>query len=210
MLAANCKRGIDLKVPLSRSEVFFGILTGGLPITCILWNMKILEAVKKERVFDPHGTAWEETLAGTPLAEFWQRSAAFTIDFLIVLAAYVPFQLLREYFVLASTRQPLHIALHFNLHELEDLVWLIVYSGISVWWTNGQTVGKRLLRIRVVSLRRTKITLWQAVERALGYGASALEGGFGFIQFFLHRNRCCVHDRIAETIVTKELRPVRP
>jgi hypothetical protein len=46
------------------------------------------------------------------------------------------------------------------------------------------------------------------VERALGYGASALEGGFGFVQYFIHGNHCCVHDRIAETIVVKEPRKV--
>jgi hypothetical protein len=33
-----------------------------------------------------------------------------------------------------------------------------------------------------------------------------LEGGFGFVQYFLHPNHCCVHDRIAETIVVKEQR----
>jgi hypothetical protein len=54
----------------------------------------------------------------------------------------------------------------------------------------------------------TKITLWQAVERALGYGESMLEGGFGFFQYFLHHNRCCVHDRIAETIVIQDQRQV--
>ena len=41
------------------------------------------------------------------------------------------------------------------------------------------------------------------MERALGYGASALEGGFGFIQYCIHLNHCCVHDRITETIVVK-------
>jgi len=29
----------------------------------------------------------------------------------------------------------------------------------------------------------------------------ALEGGFGFLQYFIHPNRRTVHDRIAETIV---------
>jgi uncharacterized RDD family membrane protein YckC len=76
-----------------------------------------------------------------------------------------------------------------------------------LWATDGFTVGKRLLRIRVISLTAPEITLWQAVERTLGYGASLLEGGFGFIQFFIHRNRQCVHDRIAETIVIQNRRP---
>jgi uncharacterized RDD family membrane protein YckC len=43
--------------------------------------------------------------------------------------------------------------------------------------------------------------VWQSIERALGYGASFLEGGFGFFQYFFARNRQTVHDRIAETIV---------
>jgi hypothetical protein len=42
------------------------------------------------------------------------------------------------------------------------------------------------------------------MERALGYGASALEGGFGFIQYFFYKNHTCTHDRIAETIVVQE------
>jgi uncharacterized RDD family membrane protein YckC len=171
--------------------------------------MKIREALKRERVFDPHDTARMQSLAGVPLALFWQRAAAFVIDFLIVLAFYVPTQLLRQYWALQAAHRPIHIALRFSLHDLEDLLWLIVYEGFSVWWTNGQTIGKRLLRIRVVSLRWPKITLWQSVERVLGYGASALEAGFGFAQFFIHPNRRCVHDRIAETIVVKERRRAR-
>jgi uncharacterized RDD family membrane protein YckC len=56
----------------------------------------------------------------------------------------------------------------------------------------------------VVSLTHPRITLWTAVERALGYGASFLELGFGFLQYFLNPNRQTVHDRIAETIVVRE------
>ncbi|MGO8813726.1 MAG: RDD family protein [Terriglobia bacterium] len=45
-----------------------------------------------------------------------------------------------------------------------SLIWMVLYFGFSVWWTNGRTLGNRLLRIRVVSLAHTKITLWQAVD----------------------------------------------
>jgi len=171
---------------------------------CIMWKMKLMAAVKSARLFDPHETARTQSLAGLPLAAFWQRAAAFAIDFLIVLAIYLPFQIGQEYLALKSFQRALQVELHFNPRELEDLIWLVVYAGGSVWCTGGQTVGKRLLHIRVVSLRSPKISLWQSVERALGYGASTLEGGFGFVQFFLDRNRRCVHDRIAETIVVRE------
>jgi len=38
----------------------------------------------------------------------------------------------------------------------------------------------------------------------LGYGAAALELGFGFVQFFIHPYRRCAQDRLAETIVVTE------
>jgi hypothetical protein len=60
------------------------------------------------------------------------------------------------------------------------------------------------MRIRVVSLVHRHLTFWHSVERALGYGAAALEGGFGFIQFFIHPYRRCAQDRLAETIVVSE------
>jgi uncharacterized RDD family membrane protein YckC len=85
-----------------------------------------------------------------------------------------------------------------------DLLWtafLVLYFGLFFRFTNGLTPGKRLLGIRVVSLTHPKLSLWQSIERALGYGASALEAGFGFFQYFLNPNHQCAHDRLAETIV---------
>jgi len=77
-------------------------------------------------------------------------------------------------------------------------------------YLGGKTLGKRLLRIRVVSLSHEHLTLWQCVERALGYGFSSLEGGFGFLQYFLHPNRQTLHDRIAETVVLWDGKKSKP
>jgi len=78
-----------------------------------------------------------------------------------------------------------------------------------IWLDGGRTPGKRLFVIRVVSLAHERLSLWHSLERALGYGASALEAGFGFFQYFIRPDRRTVHDRIAETIVIAELRPPR-
>jgi len=91
--------------------------------------------------------------------------------------------------------------------SLTGLAVVVAYFGIATWLGNGRTLGKRLARIRVVSLTHERLGLWQSVERALGYGASALEAGFGFLQVFLNTNRRAVHDRIAETIVVTERGP---
>jgi uncharacterized RDD family membrane protein YckC len=183
---------------------------------CIMFSMQNLTptvgSVKKRRLFDPHETPRLEALAGLPLAAFWQRALAFFIDFLIVLFFFVPVELARQYITLKLAHGDLshhNYKIVYDPRELVDLVYFIVYSGLMLWATNGLTAGKRLLRIRVISLTNPKISFWQAFERGLGYGASFLEGGFGFIQFFIHPNRQCVHDRIAETIVVLESRPAR-
>jgi len=93
-----------------------------------------------------------------------------------------------------------------GFHEPSNIVFALLYYGLTLYFGNGQTPGKRLLKIRVLSLVHERITFWQAMERALGYGASFLEAGFGFLQFFTNPNRCCVHDRIAETIVVRDSR----
>lgn len=167
-----------------------------------------MESSWKRRYFDPHETARAQALAGVELAAFRQRLAAYAIDFFLVILTYAPVDALRQYLVLRYQHNPLDIHIVFDFHDPGNIVWLILYYGLIVWKTNGLTPGKRLMRIRIVSLVHEKITLWQSVERALGYGASILEGGFGFLQYFIHPNHACVHDRIAETIVIKEPRPV--
>ena len=160
--------------------------------------------------FHPHEPARAEALAGVALASFGARAGAFAIDFFLVVVAYSPLYIEFEY-LLQRWRgvQDIKIHLEFGFHDIGSLVALVVYFGLLAFGWNGQTIGKRLLKIRAVSLIGDRITLWQSVERALGYGASALEGGFGFVQYFLHGNHCCVHDRIAETIVVKEPRKVK-
>jgi uncharacterized RDD family membrane protein YckC len=87
---------------------------------------------------------------------------------------------------------------------LNDVLVPVLYFGILTWKGKGRTPGKRLLKIRVVSIMHRHLSFWHSVERALGYGAAALEGGFGFVQFFIHPYRRCAQDRLAETIVVTE------
>jgi uncharacterized RDD family membrane protein YckC len=76
-----------------------------------------------------------------------------------------------------------------------------LYFAISFYFWKGQTVGKYFLRIRVLSLYHEHLGLWHCIERSLGYYASVLEFGFGYIQAFWNPNRMTLHDKIGETIV---------
>ena len=175
-----------------------------------------MQKSKRSLYFNPHETARAEALAGAPLASFGQRFAAIAIDFFLVYATYLPAMALFHYVVTEKLHvqedvyHSAHVQVKLELErfiELARVLWFILYFGLIVWKTNGLTPGKRLLHIRVASLAHDRITLWQSIERALGYGASFLEGGFGFFQYFMQPNRCCVHDRIAETIVVKDSAP---
>jgi len=140
------------------------------------------------------------SLEGTPLAPFRARAAAFLVDLLLVItaSALFAFPAAISQFV---NRSGSNVTIQSG--DFWGVGALIAYFTLATYWGNGQTIGKRLFRIRVISLVHDRLDLWPSFERALGYAASALEAGFGFFQYFIHPNRQTVHDRIAETIVVR-------
>jgi uncharacterized RDD family membrane protein YckC len=145
-------------------------------------------------------------LEGIELAGFIRRWVAFFLDiiimallFLIFSSAIIPLLIKNG---LIKSDEEIIFALNLNWYSI---VWTVLYFSLATYIGNGKTPGKWITRVRVVSLVHKKMTLWHSVERALGYGASFLELGFGFFQYFIHPNRCTVHDRIAETIVIRDI-----
>jgi uncharacterized RDD family membrane protein YckC len=137
-------------------------------------------------------------LQGVPLASFRSRAAAFLIDLIIVGLLFLLSDILQG---TAQVRFGGDSSLSFEFGDLMSFVVMVAYFGLATFVGKGATVGKKLLGIRVVSLVHSHMSLWHSIERALGYAASSLEAGFGFLQYFTHPNNQTVHDRIAETIV---------
>jgi uncharacterized RDD family membrane protein YckC len=151
--------------------------------------------------YHPHETQRMLALEGTELASFRRRAAAIAIDMVALVVVFIGLAL-----PVALWLHHRHIPGHIEFNPFEN--WYstllpVVYCGLVVWKTNGFTLGKWLMGIRIVSITHERITLWQSIERALGYGASLLEAGAGFIQYGIHPNKQTVHDRIAETIVVR-------
>ena len=76
-----------------------------------------------------------------------------------------------------------------------------IYFTVAMTLTNGFTVGKKLLGIRVIRLDGEALTWWTSFERAGGYVAGIATGLLGFAQIFWDPNRQCVHDKIEGTVV---------
>jgi hypothetical protein len=79
--------------------------------------------------------------------------------------------------------------------------WATLYMTVILSWWNGQTVGKKLMGIRVLRLDGGPVTWWTAFERAGGYAAGFATGLLGFAQVFWDANRQAIHDRIVGTVV---------
>jgi len=82
-------------------------------------------------------------------------------------------------------------------------VWTLYFTVATVV-LRGRTAGKLLTRTRVVRLDGKPLTWLLSLERAGGYAAGLATGLMGFMQVYWDRNRQCVHDRIAGTVVVRE------
>lgn len=76
-----------------------------------------------------------------------------------------------------------------------------IYFTLMLTWFKGQTVGKKVMGIRVLRLDGEPINSWAAFERAGGYFAGIATGLLGFVQVYWDANRQCVHDKIGGTVV---------
>jgi len=112
---------------------------------------------------------------------------------------------------LAQARQPRPWTLRHELQRAADGLgasfgWGIVYFSLLPAFWNGQTLGKRLLRLQVVELTGQPMTVMRCLRRYGGYAAGMATGGLGFAQALWDPNRQGIQDRAAHTVVI-DLRP---
>jgi uncharacterized RDD family membrane protein YckC len=149
------------------------------------------------------------------LATVRRRSVAFLLDWIVLIIIYFFIIFLFSLFKMDISNINVHGIFEVDLEMNNTPSWLntfmkflfgllpVLYFTLSFYYWKGRTLGKYLLRIRVLSLYHERLGLWHCIERSLGYFASALEFGFGYIQAFWNPNRMTLHDKIGETIVIK-------
>ncbi|HUF11849.1 MAG TPA: GAF domain-containing protein [Longimicrobiales bacterium] len=90
-----------------------------------------------------------------------------------------------------------------------SLGWLGLYFTAFTVLGNGQTPGKRLLRLRVIRLDGRAIGWWTSLQRFGGYAASVLTGLLGFAEMFWDDNRQALQDKLVHTVVIQEPKQAR-
>lgn len=82
------------------------------------------------------------------------------------------------------------------------------YFVLATYFWNGQTIGKSIIKIRVVALSHQRLTLWDYIKRVSGYALAIIQLGYG--EYRHHKNNAVptIQDRVAGTIVIYE--PIPP
>jgi uncharacterized RDD family membrane protein YckC len=87
--------------------------------------------------------------------------------------------------------------------------WAFMYFTFLPFWWKGQTIGKKILGLRVVELTGKSLTKINYLGRYGGYAAGMATGMIGFIQVLWDVNRQAIQDKIAHTVVIDLRQPKR-
>jgi uncharacterized RDD family membrane protein YckC len=150
------------------------------------------------------GFAGPDQHVGSPsyaFAGFWIRALATLLDGLLLTGLTL--------LVFNPLRRALGVeaALFSFVDGLEMLVDFL-YMILLTWWS-GQTLGKVITGIRVISARqpRGKLTIGQVLLReVVGKLLSGLSLGLGYMWAGWHPKKQAWHDLIAKTYVVRERR----
>lgn len=83
---------------------------------------------------------------------------------------------------------------------LVDISFYLFYF-IGLWMISGQTLGKSLMRLRIIRADGGRLKLRNAIIRFVAIGLSGLLLFMGYLMVIVDRRRQALHDKIAGTIV---------
>ena len=187
------RQGGALPTPVPGTELGPGRTetpVGGTPFA------SVDEVTPEERPLGEDAVLFGDTMV-PHLAGLGSRFAAFVLDnvFLSVLTGVTMYVTLRFAGTRGETLLPMATPLYFVLSVL--YFWILIGIG-------GQTLGKRLFNITVVSTTGEPVGLGRAFLRLVGYFVSSLILCIGFLWAVFDPNKQGLHDKIARTYVVKD------
>lgn len=137
--------------------------------------------------------------AAVPRASFGRRLAAYAIDAVALSAAGGCLSLVTSVAAAASGGGGASQVLSTAATVLASALPLAYFAwSYSI---TGETLGKRLMHIRVVSLDGSPLGLGKGIARALGYVPSGALLGLGFLWALWDKDKQAWHDKMAGTCV---------
>ena len=88
---------------------------------------------------------------------------------------------------------------------LFGLSWLYFAGLESSKWQ--ATLGKQILKLRVVDLNGNRVSFWRASARYFGKIISRMTFMVGFLMILFTRKKQALHDKIAATLVISNAQP---
>jgi uncharacterized RDD family membrane protein YckC len=157
----------------------------------------------------------EQPLHPVRVAGLWRRSVAGLLDALVLLGTAGLLNLLLVWWLeppplLGDARgldallrvldvDPAAVVRRYS----PALVMASLYFGLF-WSLTGQTLGHRMLRLRVVDPRGRPPRPWWAALRVLGHGLGLLAGAMGWLWVAFDREKRGLHDHLARTYVVRD------
>lgn len=139
-------------------------------------------------------------------AGFWSRVAAYLIDWIILLIIFFIFQqFAHTRFSLSLMADPAAMMAQVLTALFLSIFLTVMFFAYFTYFhsATGQTLGKMLLRIKVVSTEGNDIGYSVSFVRCLAYQASWSSLGLGFLWVAFQAEGQSWHDRIAGTKVIK-------
>ena len=136
---------------------------------------------------------------------FWHRGMAFVIDSMLLACLHCMFFLLAGYvlagFVPANLVVVIFSIVFFLVCFLLASVLMLLSYSVVLHACGGQTVGKLIMGIRLVSVDGTPVSAGVAFLRWVVSILSFLPFGMGYLWAAVSRNRTAWHDIVAGTMV---------
>ena len=156
---------------------------------------------------------------------FWKRFVAFLVDSIVALAAIVPLLLathsetewrrlsdsLQD--ALAKAAGGVHVDVGALLRDagfsgpLDVLIQVVlpIAALLAFWKFRNSTPGKMVFRAKIMDAATGKAPSdARLLVRFLGYFASILTLGIGFLWIAIDRRKQGLHDKIAHTVVVRD------
>jgi len=127
-----------------------------------------------------------------PKAGVGKRLLAFLVDAIILGTVFFAIFLI---FGSNLTLEGTFALCYFSSIFLSMIYFTYFYS------TSGQTLGKKLLRIKVISSDEDNLYFATGIIRYIGYYISALLVLVGFLMIFFNKEKQGLHDKLAATYV---------